>query len=245
MSLYRSLLSECSAELLKGLRAPEYIIPTLLFPVGFYTFFGVVMPQGGGASEYLLATYGVFAVMGPAVFGFGVAVANERDRGWLDLKRASPAPGSAYIVAKVVVTLLVAALSISLVYAVAGFAGGVELPRLTWIALFLTHLVATLPFILIGLIIGFSLSANAAVAFANIVFMGLAVLGGLWIPISLYPAAMQSMAQALPSYHLGEMALSVVGAPGGHTFSNHALIVLAMTAVFAGVTLFAWSRQKD
>lgn len=245
MSVAKSLLTECSAELLKALRAPEYIIPTLVFPVAFYTFFGVVMPQGPGASAYLLATYGVFAVMGPSVFGFGVAVANERDRGWLDLKRASPAAGSAYILAKVVVTVLVAMLSISLVYAVAGFAAGVELSRGTWVQLFFTHVAATLPFIFIGLTIGFSLGANAAVAIANIVFMGLAILGGLWIPITMYPSVMQSLAQALPSYHLGEMALSVAGASGEHTFANHALIMLLMSAALAGVTVFAWARQKD
>lgn len=245
MMIFKSIITECSAELLKVMRAPEYMIPTLVFPVAFYTFFGVVMPQGAGASEYLLATYGVFAVMGPAVFGFGVAVANERDRGWLDLKRASPAPGSSYILAKVVVTLLVASLSIGLVYAVAGFAADVALPRLTWIQLFLTHVFSTLPFILIGLIIGFSLSSNAAVAVANLVFMGLAILGGLWIPISMYPAAMQSMAQVLPSYHLGEIALNVAGASGNHTFTNHVVVMLITTAVLAAFTLLAWSRQRD
>ncbi len=245
MNFYNSLLTECSAELLKVVRAPEYMIPTLVFPVAFYTFFGVVMPQGAGASEYLLATYGVFAVMGPAVFGFGVAVANERDRGWLDLKRASPASGAGYILAKIAVTLLVASVSISLVYAVAGFAAEVAMPRNTWILLFLTHITATLPFILIGLFIGFTLSVNAAVAVANLVFMGLAILGGLWIPISLYPSSMQSFAQFMPSYHLGEIALYVSGAPGEHVFNRHAVILAITIVVLAILTLMAWSRQKD
>ncbi|MFK8031447.1 MAG: ABC transporter permease [Gammaproteobacteria bacterium] len=243
--LFKSLVTECSAELLKALRAPEYMIPTLVFPVAFYTFFGVIMPQGPSASAYLLATYGVFAVMGPAVFGFGVAVANERDRGWLDLKRASPAPGMNYILAKIVVTLLVASLSIALVYAVAGFAAGVALPRLSWVQLFLTHLLATLPFILIGLIIGFCFGANAAVAIANLAFMGLAILGGLWIPITMYPSVMQSLAQVLPSYHLGEIALYVAGASGEHTFTNHVVVMIITTVVLAALTLLAWSRQRD
>ncbi len=245
MNISKSLLVECSAELLKIIRAPEYIVPTMVFPVAFYTFFGVVMPQGGGASLYLLATYGVFAVMGPAVFGFGVAVANERDRGWLDLKRASPAPGSSYILAKIVVTLLVVAVAIVLVYAVAGFVAGVELQRTTWLKLFAVHVLSTIPFILIGLTIGFSLSTNAAVAIANLVFMGLAILGGLWIPITMYPSAMQTMAQILPSFHLAEIALSVSGAAGNHTFGNHLIVMVVITAVLAILTLVAWSRQRD
>ncbi len=245
MKLLNTLALECSAELLKVIRAPEYIVPTMIFPVAFYTLFGVVLSQGPGASEYLLATYGVFAVMGPAVFGFGVAVANERDKGWLDLKRASPAPGIGYITAKIAVTLLVASIAISLVYAVAGFAAGVQMPRATWVLLFVTHVLSTLPFILIGLTIGFTLSVNAAVAIANLVFMGLAILGGLWIPITLYPNAMQKLALALPSYHLGEIALFVSKAPGTHTLTNHLLLVVVMTIVLAFVTVAAWSRQSD
>ncbi len=245
MRFFNTLVLECSAELLKIARAPEYIVPTMVFPVAFYTLFGVVLSQGQGASEYLLATYGVFAVMGPAVFGFGVAVANERDKGWLDLKRASPAPGVAYIAAKVVVTLLVATIALSLVYAVAGFGADVALPRMTWVLLLVTHVLATLPFILIGLVIGFSLSANAAVAIANIVFMGLAILGGLWIPISMYPSAMQTLATVLPSFHLAEIALFVSDAPGEHTLTNHVIAVIVMTVVLAFVTVAAWSRQSD
>ena len=40
----------------------------------------------------LFATYSVFGVMAPGLFGFGVAVAIERERGWLALKRVAPMP---------------------------------------------------------------------------------------------------------------------------------------------------------
>ena len=108
--------------------------------------------------------------MGPSIFGFGVGVANERERGWLDLKRAAPAPAVSYILAKVITTLIFAALAVAMVHAVAGFGAGVALPRTTWAALMGVHILSTLPFILLGLTIGFLLRSNGAVAIANLLF---------------------------------------------------------------------------
>jgi len=98
--------NEIGAEILKSVRAPEFLFPTLLMPTGFYALFAVILNPGGNNALYLLATYGVFAVMGPAIFGFGVGVANERDRGWLQLKRVVPAPPYYYVGAKLVMTLI-------------------------------------------------------------------------------------------------------------------------------------------
>ena len=87
-----AFLNEAGAEVLKSERAPEFLLPTLIMPIAFYTLFAVVLPGGSEQAAYLLATFGVFTVMGPAIFGFGVAVAAEREKGWLDLKRVAPAP---------------------------------------------------------------------------------------------------------------------------------------------------------
>lgn len=240
MNFYTALQTETGAEILKAIRAPEFLIPTLIFPVAFYTLFGVVLSGGDvGRATYLLATYGIFATMGPAIFGFGIAVANERERGWLDLKRAAPAPGVSYVLAKVLTTLIFASLAVASVHAVAGFGAGVVLPRSTWALLTGVHILSTLPFILIALSIGFLLKANGAVAIANLLFMGLAVLGGLWIPISIFPAIMQSLAQLLPSHHLAEIALFVSGAPGNRNLGFHLSTIFLMTAVLLGITLYA------
>jgi ABC-2 type transport system permease protein len=64
---------------------------------------------------------------------------------------------------------------------------------------------------LIGLGIGYRLGQKGAVAIANIVFLALAVLGGLWMPIAVLPETMQTIALVLPTYHLAEMALMATG----------------------------------
>ena len=244
-STARILAAEAGAEILQSIRAPEFILPTLALPVAFYLLFGIVLSRGGPeTAAFLLATNGVFAVMGPAIFGFGAGVASQRERGWLSLKRAAPAPAASFIGAKLFATLIFASLALLPIYAAAGFLGGVALPRSDWLLLLATHLLAVLPFSLIGLALGFTFGANAAIAFANLVFLGFAVLGGLWFPVMLFPEFLQTTAQALPSFHLAEISLSVVDVEREHAPLKHLVVITAMTLVFAVLAGWAYARQR-
>lgn len=243
--ILRSFVLEAGAELLKAIRAPEFIIPTLGMPVAFYSLFGVMISRGVDGAAYLLATYGVFAVMGPAIFGFGISVANERDKGWHALKRAAPTRGASYIAAKVCTTLIFSSISVASIYSVAGFAGNVALPTQVWASLLFVHIIATFPFILIGLSIGFLCNSNAAVAISNVIFLLFSALGGLWIPIHIFPSAMQGFAHALPTFHLSEIALSVSGAPGERDLFYHVLVVGLMTFTLLVITAVAWKKQRN
>ncbi|MEM9384289.1 MAG: ABC transporter permease [Pseudomonadota bacterium] len=240
----RALLNEIGAELTKSLRAPEFVLPTLLMPTTFYLLFGVMLSQSGGAAAYLLATYGVFAVMGPSLFGFGAGVASERERGWLSLKRTAPVPGYLYVVARLAATVLFGALALLPLYAAAGFAGDVTLARSDWALLLLCHVLAVVPFSLLGLAIGFTFGANAAVAIANLAFLGLAVLGGLWFPASMFPDGLRAVGQALPSYHLAEVALAVVRPDPTRKVLPHIAIIALTTGVLGALAAWRWSRQR-
>lgn len=243
MSTRHAWINEAGAEILKAFRAPEFLLPTLLMPVAFFSLFAVVVPGSNQNAAYLLATFGVFAVMGPAIFGFGVAVANERERGWLDIKRASPAGGGQYIGAKLFATVFFASLALAMIYAVAAFVAGVGLPKTTWFALLAVHLAGAIPFALIGLALGFLMNANGAIAVSNVVFLALSALGGLWIPVMVFPAAMQRFASFLPSYHLAELALAV-GIGGDRPAAIHAAVVAGMTLALGALAIFAWRRQR-
>lgn len=237
-------IAEIGAECLKLVRAPEFIAPTLILPLVFYVMFAVLITGSNQNAPYLLATFGVFAVMGPALFGFGAGVAQERERGWLKLKRVVPAPAASYITAKAAATLLMATVSLALVYAAAGFLAGVELERGQWLRLLTVHIVSALPFVFAGLAIGFLFSANAAVAVANLVFLGFAILGGLWIPVLVFPGFLQQIAWYLPSFHLAEIALAASGASGDRPVGLHLVIAAAMTAGLAFAAVLAWLRRR-
>ncbi|HSH27608.1 MAG TPA: ABC transporter permease, partial [Wenzhouxiangella sp.] len=215
------------AQWLNLLRTPAYTLPTLLFPVMFYAFFGLVMMRG--QALWFLCTFATFGVMGAALFSFGVSIATERAQGWLLLLRASPAPVSAVIAGKAFGALLFAILIVVLMSVLAAAFGEVRLATTQWLALAGILTVGALPFCLMGLTAGLWLSPNAAPAVLNLVYLPLGFLSGLWIPATMFPGWLQSLAEWLPPYHLAALALDVTGAKNADW--GHSLAVLGVFAL--------------
>lgn len=234
---------ECLAELRRSWRLPQFMLPSVLTPAAFYALFtlaiGKPSPEAAAAS---LAGYGVFASIGPALFGFGAGVAMEREQGLVELKRVSPMPPAAYVAAKLVAAVAATAAAIALIYALA-LIGGVRLAPERWALLIALHLASTIPYALIGFGIGMRMGGKGAVAMANALFLGSAVVGGLWIPSALLPAWMRALGEVVPAYHLGQIARAIVGAPVIGDTRVHVAIVIAMVGVAAVWARAGWRRS--
>lgn len=248
--LLRCYLREGRYEFLRLLRTPSFVLPTLLFPALFYILFGVVLSgmRGGNGiavSGYLLATYGVFGIMGASLFGFGVTIAIERERGFLTLKRALPMPPGALLFAKLAMAMLFAAI-ISLELAViAATMTAIELSPLQWISLFAINVVGTLPFCALGLCLGTLVGGSSAPAVVNLIYLPMSFLSGLWMPLGMLPDFVTWIAPAWPSYHLGQIALGVVGQDSGAGSTSHFAVLALITVlclVFARRRLNAETR---
>jgi len=226
---------ECKSELLKALRTPQFSAPTIAFPVVFYLIFGVILvgDEGAGRSLYLLATFGMFGAIGPALFGFGVNVANERSNGWLDLKKISPMPIAAYIVAKLFMAAVFGIVVISLLTTIAVVFGGLEISLARWLLMTTTQLLCAVPFGLLGMAIGFRASPEAAPAIVNILFMLMSVFGGLWLPITMFPSVIQQFAWILPTFHSGQLAIASIGMTSIANILTHAALLVGFSAIMA------------
>lgn len=233
---------EALSELRRTLRLPQFLLPSVLTPAAFYGLFAIAIAKHPtpAMAAATLAGYGVFAATGPALFGFGAGVASEREQGLIELKRVSPMPAGAYVFAKLVAAIATTALALLLIDALA-LAAGVRLPLAAWAALTALHLASAVPFALIGFGVGMRMGAKGAVAVANALFLGGSVLGGLWIPSALLPGWMRLLGEITPSYHLGQLARGLLGAPMLGTAAGHGTAVLAMT--LAGVA-WAWSGWR-
>ncbi len=245
-NLWRIYALETWYEWLKQLRLPGFVLPLLAFPLGFYMLFGVVMKQPGGydVSRYLLATYGAAGAITASLFGFGVGLATERGQGWLLLKRATPMPPLAYLTAKLVVGMALSATVVAALFTLGATLGGVRMPALTWVELGGVLIVGGVPFAALGLAIGCWARPNSAPSIVNLLSLGMAFASGLWIPIEVMPRTMRQLAPWLPAYHLGQLALRVVGAGRGTPAPVSLLVLAGVTVACLALARVGFRRDE-
>ncbi|MFY8123697.1 MAG: ABC transporter permease [Silanimonas sp.] len=244
-SLFRLQAIETGHSLLQVWRLPAFSVPTLLFPLMFYALFGLLLPSKTGnaaPAHYLLATYGAFAVIGPALFGFGVGLALDEEMGWLRLKRVSPMPMAVHFIARVLTSMVFALAVVLALSALAAFAGGVRLEAGRWLLLWATLTLGALPFCAMGLLIGSLVPARGAVGVVNLVYLPMSVLSGLWFPITMFPEVMQRFALVLPAFHLGDLALTIVGLRQANVPLALA-VLLGSGVLFLGLALAVQRRR--
>jgi ABC-2 type transport system permease protein len=221
----------------RALRTPAFVLPTLLFPPMFYLLFGVMLARASATGAYqpavyLLATYNVFGVMAPGLFGFGVTVALDRERGWHALKRAMPMPPGAWLAAKLAMAMLFAAVIFAIMAVVAIAIGGVQLAPSAWAMLFAVDVLGVLPFCALGLLVGTLLKGQGAPGLLNMIYLPMAFLSGLWFPLHVLPPLVGDLAPLWPAWHLGRLALAAVGQGASAGSGGHVLALVATTALF-------------
>ena len=237
---------ESRAEILKTFRETGFTIPSLIFPAMFYIFFGLIFNKSGMSGQmpaYLLATYGVFGVIGPALFSFGVGVATERQQGWLALKQCTPMPISAYFFARVATAQVFGLIVVFSLFILGAIFGDVELTRAQWILTLLCLVIGSLPFCAMGLWLGLTLSAKAAPATVQLIYLPMAFLSGLWIPIQIFPEFMQNLAWIFPAFHLSQLTLAIQDFHLQFNILWHVIILLGMTAIFFVLAYRSFKRM--
>ena len=232
---WRAYLLEIRCELLRMLREPAYCVPVVMFPALFYVLFSVLLNRGNrAAAEYLLASYGVFGVIGAAMFGFGVSIAMDRERGYLRLRRALPTPPGALLLARMAMAAVFAVIISAVMALIAVLLAGVSLAPAQWAGLLAVNVLGVLPFAAIGLWVGSLVGGNAAPVLLNALYLPMAFLSGLWLPLSMLPDWIGRMAPVWPAWHLAQLAQKVVGHDGGAPAWVHVLALAAVTgACFA------------
>ena len=240
-------LNEVKYESLRMLRSPGFSIPFLVLPIPVYLFFGVMLAapavaKNPGVANYLFSGFSVFAVMGPALFGVGCVLAIEREAGFLKLKRALPAPGGAHLIAKGAMAMVFAAAAVLTLLVAGSAVGRISLSASQLLVMTVVMTSGALPFAAIGLFIGAHVPANVAPAIANLVFLPMLWLSGLFIPL---PKFLERWAVIWPAFHLNQAALGWAGvsefsflAPG-----ISAAVLTGVTVIFGGLAIRRLARK--
>lgn len=226
-------------------RNRQYLVFSVLLPALFTVFFTKVFGgQAGSAASYQdFAGYYMVSMMSygalGAALGATIRLAFDRASGWLRQLRVTPVAPAALLVTDVVVGAVLTLPSLVVVALVGRFVNGVHLPLTTWVGLVAVLWAGSVVFVAIGLFVGLVLEERAAGAAVGIIGVVLAALGGLWVPVEVFPAGMRGVAHALPSYWYAQLGRDVVGgtAPSGTA-------VLALAGYAAGFAALAWAVSR-
>jgi ABC-2 type transport system permease protein len=226
-------------------RNRQYLLFTVLLPALFTVFFTKIFgAQAGGAAQYQdFAGYYMVSMMAygalGAALGATIRLSFDRASGWLRQLRVTPIRPSQLLAADVVVGALLTLPSLLVVALVGRFLNHVHLPLGTWVGLVAVLWAGSVAFVALGLLVGLVLEERAAGAAIGIIGVVLAALGGLWVPVDVFPASMRGLAHAMPSYWYAQLGRDVAAGTG---LSAAAVGMIAgFTAVFAAA---AWAVSR-
>ena len=248
--ILRIFFNETRFEFLRLLRTRGFSLSVIGFPVVFYIFFGLVLNRGEAihgqsAAKYMLATYAVFGIVGAALFGVGIGLAAELAAGWLELKRASPMPPLAYLLAKCITAMAFGVVIVSLLTLLGITAGHVSLTLAQYGRMIALAIVGVVPFAAMGMVLALLVPASSAPGIANMLYLPMSFCGGLWIPIMFLPKLLQHFAVVLPTYHVAQLMLGAFGFAATGSNSSHWFGLLGFTLLMLGIAWIGFRRLEQ
>jgi ABC-2 type transport system permease protein len=243
-------LREIRFEVLRALRTRAFSLSAIGFPVMFYCLFGLLMNRNETfgnvlVAKYLLGGYAVFGALGASIFGIGVGVSLDRTAGWLELKRASPMPPLAYVLAKCVMAVVFSVIITGVLSVLGVTAGHVHMSLIEFARISCIAMIGAVPFSCLGLAIAMLVPANAAGGVGNMIYLPMSFLSGLWVPLAMLPKWLQQIAPALPSYHLAQMMYAALGATARGTLASHLGCLFGFTLIMLGLSWIGFRRGES
>lgn len=246
--LLYAYLNETRFEALATLRNKGMTLPFLLLPPVIYLLFGVIIngnviasqENGQALANYLFCGFSTMAAMMPGMFA-GVALAIEREGRLQLLRRALPAPPAANLIAKVLTLAGFASMAALLVAVTSALAGVCDFSASQYFVVWLVLSVGSLPFAAFGLWLGTWTSGSAAPAWANLVFLPMLWLSGLFIPL---PEFLERWVLIWPAFHLNQLAIAAAGVEGFQFVpaSLAAAVLIAVTTLFGTLAVRRLAR---
>jgi ABC-2 type transport system permease protein len=241
----RLMLRHARYQFLETVRVPIAVIGTALFPALSMLFF--VVPSADLAADPVVSTgataqLAVFSVMSVCLFTYGVGVSEDRALPWDAYLRTLPAGPGPRLGGRLLNGLAFAVIGLLPLVAIAVFLTAATItPARLGLAL-AALLAAALPFLGIGMAIGYSMPAKASLAVAQVLLFPLAFAGGLFLPPETFPGWLDALSTWLPSRAGREL---VVGAATGSTVGVLPVVVLAgWAALAAGLAVWAYRRDE-
>ncbi len=229
-------------EFKKLIRIPAFWVPAVLFPTMLFSFFGVSAAEDSFRARYVMASFAIYAVVGVVFYQFSASIAQERESAFDRWARTLANAGLPSVVARLATAVFFGSCAVGLVliaahlFTLPGTAFG-EVARLIGVCI-----LSAIPAALMAVTLGYVASSRAAVALANLIFLPLAYLGGLWIPPMQFPATIETISTYTPTRHMAELAWHAVS--GASLPVESLLAIGAYTLLFGATATLAAARDR-
>jgi ABC-2 type transport system permease protein len=235
-------------ELRRSLRDARYLVIAVATPIGLYLLFAGLFGSHGQLAlglpqpTELMVAMIAYGAMWAVFSATGPRIAHERAIGWTRQLRVTPLSPASALSGKLVTALAAALPAMVLVALTAVASHHVQLSAAQWLGLLAAMWAGVLPLALLGLAIGYLAGDEVAFPLTMALYFALGALGGLWMPPSVMPHAMQDIGQALPSNAVAELGWRIAG---GQASVPKAVLVLAAWTLGSGlVALLAYRRRN-
>jgi ABC-2 type transport system permease protein len=231
-----------------GLRNSNNLLMNYLFPLGFYAMMGLIMTRiFPGFDQVLIPAMLVFVAMASSILGLPNPLVDMREAGVFRTFKINGVPAISILIVPVLSTifhtLIVAAI---ITFTAVPFFGGVE--PLNIPAFILITLLVAFNFGAIGALIGvISANSRATVLWSQLIFLPSMLIGGLMVPISMLPPAVQPLTALLPSSHAMQAFLGLAYRQETTFDPIVSVIVLSVSMVLAfglAIYLFNWDSKN-
>ncbi len=246
MKTFNAILKQ---EYLINKRSVSNLIMGIGMPICFFLLFTSIWASDETMSQEVIALWvrqymvqmTAFASLSFAFFSLPYAFQEDRNGNRLRIIRHSPIPLWQYYASKIIGISVHFALAILAVFTVGHFAKGVNMSLNDWLisaGILFAGAICFMPF---GALFAHIKSSQTLSVVANIFYMGLAVLGGLWIPVQTFPDFMQQLAKFTPTYHLNNLLISYFN----KDFSVQSLLILLGYAIIVLVIALAVGKKLE
>ncbi len=181
---------------------------SLILPALFFVIFGIrddlktYHYPGGNATAYVMVSMAVYA-SAMASTSAAAQISAERWQGWVRQLRALPPSLHSYVVVRVAVAAVQAAISEIPVFALGALLGA-QMNAAGWILCPIVCWLGSMMFAAFGVVIGFTMRSQNAMQIVGPGLTLLAALGGLFVPINSGP--LQIVSAVSPLYGVGFLA---------------------------------------
>jgi ABC-2 type transport system permease protein len=206
----RGTLALTRAELMRLLRNRRYFIFTVALPVVLYLIIGRQVNAtvyGVSFHAFYMVDMAMLGAFSGALNGNAIRISQEMKDGWIRQLRLTSLPASAYVVSKVIVSMATTVASIVIVLLLGRYFGNVHLPGWEWPAIAIIIWFSATIFAALAVAIGYKFPPDQVQPITLTVYLGFAILGGIWYPLS---GVLKSIGQLTPAYEAVKIGTDVI-----------------------------------